>query len=133
MLVRHRCWIWAAAIVSIYAKFAQGQGETTSSIVGSVVDPTSAAISGSIVTVTNVENGLKRSVKTDDAGRFSFPQLKPGMYSVKGGRRTVLKHNKTILCPRNSGKRKRSISKLNIALASAVRSRSRTGASDQPR
>src|SRR5277367_2946669 len=76
-------WIWAVAVILIFVKFVQGQGETTSAIVGSVVDPTGAAISGAIVTVTNVENGLKRSVKTDDSGRFSFPQLKPGMYSVK--------------------------------------------------
>jgi Carboxypeptidase regulatory-like domain len=62
---------------------ALAQGETTSAIVGSVTDPTGAAIPGTTVTVTNVENGLKRSVKTDDSGRFSFPQLKPGMYSVK--------------------------------------------------
>ena len=26
---------------------------------------------------------MKRSVKTDAAGRFSFPQLKPGPYTVK--------------------------------------------------
>ena len=59
------------------------QGETTSAIVGSVTDPSGAALPGATVTVTNVENGLKRSVKTDDSGRFSFPQLKPGTYSVK--------------------------------------------------
>ena len=59
-----------------------GQGETTSAIVGSVTDPTGAAIPGASVTITNIDNGLKRSVKTDDAGRFSFPQLKPGTYSV---------------------------------------------------
>jgi hypothetical protein len=59
------------------------QGETTSAIAGSVTDPTGAAIPGATVIVTNVENGLKRSVKTDDSGRFSFPQLKPGTYSVK--------------------------------------------------
>jgi len=62
---------------------ALAQGETTSAIVGSVTDPTGAAIPGATVTVTNVENGLKRSVKTDDSGRFSFPQLQPGTYSVK--------------------------------------------------
>src|SRR6202795_3341781 len=59
------------------------QGETTSAIAGSVTDPTGAAIPGATVTLTSVENGLKRSVKTDDAGRFSFPQLKPGTYAVK--------------------------------------------------
>src|SRR5216684_7210861 len=59
------------------------QDETTSAIVGSVTDPTDAAIRGATVTVTSSENGMKRSVKTDDSGRFSFPQLKPGMCSVK--------------------------------------------------
>ena len=62
---------------------ALAQGETTSAIVGSVADPSGAAIPGATVIVTNVENGLKRSVKTDDSGRFSFPQLKPGTYSVR--------------------------------------------------
>jgi hypothetical protein len=83
MLLRRVCWIRAAAIVLIFVRFAQGQGETTSAIVGSVVDPAGAAVSGAIITVTNVENGLKRSVKSDGSGRFGFPQLKPGMYSVK--------------------------------------------------
>ena len=62
---------------------ALAQGETTSAIVGSVTDQTGAAISGAMATITSTENGLKRSVKTDDAGRFSFPQLKPGVYAVK--------------------------------------------------
>ena len=39
---------------------ALAQGETTSAIVGSVTDPTGAAIPGATVTVTNIENGLKR-------------------------------------------------------------------------
>jgi Carboxypeptidase regulatory-like domain len=59
------------------------QGETTSSIVGQVKDTTNAAIPGATVTVVNRETGLQRSLKTDDEGRFNFPQLKPGTYSVK--------------------------------------------------
>ena len=59
------------------------QGETTSAIVGSVSDPTGAAIPGARVTITSTDTGLTRSVFTDDAGRFNFPQLKPGPYSVK--------------------------------------------------
>jgi len=62
---------------------AVAQGETTSAIIGSVADPTRAAISGATVTIVSTENGLHRSVKTDAAGRFAFPQLKPGVYSVK--------------------------------------------------
>ncbi len=60
-----------------------GQGETTSAIVGQIADATSAAIPGAAVTITNRETGLRRSAKTDDEGRFNFPQLKPGTYSVR--------------------------------------------------
>ncbi|MGA2186254.1 MAG: carboxypeptidase-like regulatory domain-containing protein [Bryobacteraceae bacterium] len=62
---------------------ALAQGETTSAIVGSVTDQTGAAIPRATVTVTSAENGFKRSVRTDDSGRFSLPQLMPGTYSVK--------------------------------------------------
>ncbi len=33
--------------------------------------------------ITNHETGLQRSAQTDAAGRFNFPQLKPGTYSVR--------------------------------------------------
>jgi Carboxypeptidase regulatory-like domain len=59
------------------------QGETTSAIVGQVSDASGAAIPGAIVTITNKETGLKRSAKTDESGRFDFPQLKPGPYSIR--------------------------------------------------
>src|SRR6202040_705512 len=29
------------------------------------------------------ETGLRRNASTDDSGRFNFPQLKPGTYSIK--------------------------------------------------
>ena len=58
------------------------QGETTGAIIGHVTDATSATIPGALVTITNRETGLQRSAQTDDEGRFNFPQLKPGSYSV---------------------------------------------------
>src|SRR5580698_311374 len=61
---------------------ALGQGETTSAIVGEVRDVTNAVVVSATVTITNRETGLRRSAQTDDAGRFNFPQLKPGTYSV---------------------------------------------------
>jgi Carboxypeptidase regulatory-like domain len=62
---------------------ALAQGETTSAIVGQVRDTTGAVVPGATVTITNHETGLKRSARTDNAGRFNFPQLKPGTYSVR--------------------------------------------------
>jgi hypothetical protein len=59
------------------------QGETTSAIVGGVADTSDAVVPGAKVTVTNRETGLQRMATTDEQGRFSFPQLQPGKYSVK--------------------------------------------------
>jgi len=59
------------------------QGETTSAIVGQVLDASGAAVSGAFVSISNRETGLQRKATTDDQGRFDFPQLKPGTYSVK--------------------------------------------------
>ena len=73
-------WMVWASLLSVRL---MAQGETTSAIVGSVTDSTGSAIPIALVTVTNREDGFQRSVRTDDSGRFSFPQLKPGLYSVK--------------------------------------------------
>ena len=70
-------------VVCFLSSKALAQGETTSAIVGEVRDASNALLTGATVTVTNHETGLKRSARTDDAGRFNFPQLKPGTYSVK--------------------------------------------------
>src|SRR5579863_1596197 len=119
MPLRYWYLILAAAMLLTFVKFAPAQGETTSAVVGSVVDQTSAAISGAIVTVTNVENGLKRSVKTDDAGRFSFPQLKPGLYSVKAeADRFEAQQNNSVSA--QLGQKQTVDFRLNIASASAT-------------
>jgi len=61
---------------------SQAQGETTSAIVGQVTDPAGAVIPGALVTLSNHETNLERRARTDDDGRFNYPQLKPGAYSV---------------------------------------------------
>jgi len=61
----------------------RGQGETTSAILGTVIDPSGAALPGALVGIVDSDTGQKRAVRTDDAGRFNFPQLKPGTYAVK--------------------------------------------------
>src|SRR6202789_2979672 len=79
----HRLVLILAVIASVLPPEAVAQGETTSAIVGQVRDTTNAVVPGATVAITNLETGLRRSAKTDDAGRFNFPQLKPGTYSVK--------------------------------------------------
>src|ERR1700758_1771225 len=74
---------WPPVLAAFLTVPLWGQGETTSAIGGSVTDVTGAAIRAARVTLTSIDNGMKRTVKVDDNGRFSFPQLKPGPYSVK--------------------------------------------------
>jgi hypothetical protein len=79
----HRLVLILAVVASLPPSQALAQGETTSAIVGQVRDTTNAVVPGATVAIANLETGLRRSAKTDDAGRFNFPQLKPGTYSVK--------------------------------------------------
>ena len=84
-----RCdWRTAALLTAIIAVIiipvrVSAQGETTSAIVGQVSDTTNAVVPNAVVTIANRETGLQRSAKTDGAGHFNFPQLRPGTYSVK--------------------------------------------------
>jgi hypothetical protein len=74
--------LFVLTVVCLLSAKALAQGETTSAIIGEVSDVSGAVVAGATVTIANHETGLKRGAKTDDAGRFSFPQLKPGAYSV---------------------------------------------------
>jgi Carboxypeptidase regulatory-like domain len=80
-----KLWKLAAPLVFLHLipQPARSQGETTSAISGQVSDETGAAIHGAVVSVANSGNGLKRSVESDESGRFSFPQLTPGTYTVQ--------------------------------------------------
>ena len=75
--------LFAIAAVLLVPSKSWAQGETTSAILGQVTDSSSAVVPAATVTIINRETGLKRSAKTDDAGRFNFPQLKPGTYTVR--------------------------------------------------
>jgi Carboxypeptidase regulatory-like domain len=75
--------VLSVLILMLHPLEAFAQGETTSAIVGQVSDASGAAVPGATVTIRNTETGLQRIAATDDSGRFNFPQLKPGTYSVR--------------------------------------------------
>ena len=71
-----------AAVLSVQPSL-WAQGETTSAILGEVTDASNAVLPGATVTIINRDTGTKRSVRSDEGGRFNFPQLQPGTYTVR--------------------------------------------------
>jgi outer membrane receptor protein involved in Fe transport len=62
-------------------------------VVGSVTDPSGAAVPGATVTLTSKQIGANRTDKTDEGGRYSFVNVLPGNYDVTvsaGGFRAFL-------------------------------------------
>src|SRR5580698_7516074 len=81
--IRRTLLIFLCMRLLLAADSAFAQGETTSAIAGQVIDASGAPVPGAVVSVKNNDTGLKRIATTDDSGRFNFPQLKPGGYSVR--------------------------------------------------
>ncbi len=69
--------ICALSLFSVASMFAQ-----TTSLSGSVSDPTGAVIPKAVVSVTNTQTGAKRSDVSDSQGRYTIPQLPPGLYTL---------------------------------------------------
>jgi hypothetical protein len=51
-------------------------------IQGAVTDPTDAAVTGAVVTLTNIEKGTAVSRVSDAAGRYLFDLVEPGRYTI---------------------------------------------------
>ena len=60
-----------------------GQANTTSSLQGTVLDKTGAAIVGAQVTVSSPETGFNRTVKTASDGSYRVDPLPVGHYNIK--------------------------------------------------
>jgi hypothetical protein len=81
-------WRWtlgllaASAFCAGFAVTASAQSDTTGALGGQVVDPSGGAISGATVTISHVDTGFRRTVRSDADGRFSFPHVQPGLYRV---------------------------------------------------
>jgi len=66
-----------AVAPSLYA-----QAVNTGTIVGQVTDPSSAAVAGATVTLTDVTTNTSRSLQTNADGRYVFPAVPPGTYDL---------------------------------------------------
>lgn len=69
-------------LLLVAASFAQ---ERVGSIVGTVTDPSGAAIPGATVTITAVSSASSTEVTADETGKFQVLQLPAGSYNVSAG------------------------------------------------
>ncbi|HLH30195.1 MAG TPA: carboxypeptidase-like regulatory domain-containing protein, partial [Terriglobia bacterium] len=66
----------AALIPSLYAQFE------TAEVLGTVRDPSGAAIPGATVILTNPDTGIRSTTVADEAGNYDFFSVKVGRYNV---------------------------------------------------
>lgn len=91
-------WLSAVVVLCLAVPHMYGQANF-GRILGAVQDKSGAAVAGATVTVTDVQRGTSRSLKTDDAGEYSAPDLVPGTYTVQAaarGFKTVQRPNLTV-------------------------------------
>jgi hypothetical protein len=62
---------------------ASAQTIISGDIVGTVTDPSGAAVSGATVTLTSVDSGNIQTVTTEAPGSFRFALLRPGIYKLE--------------------------------------------------
>jgi hypothetical protein len=81
-------WLWLlGSVMLVLLVFGNGTRligqQYFGLIVGTITDPSGAAVPDCRVTATNVNTGISRSTKTDGTGSYRLESLIPGTYSVK--------------------------------------------------
>jgi hypothetical protein len=70
-------------IVLLLANSIAAWGQTfQGSFTGTVFDPSGAVVPGAVVTITEKDTGLSRSVTSTNDGSYEVPLLPPGQYSL---------------------------------------------------
>jgi outer membrane receptor protein involved in Fe transport len=81
MLRTLTCGVLIAALVA-FAAPAYPQPAQTGTISGQIQDATGAALPGVTVTLTSQDRGFSRSTVSDENGRYVFPAVPIGLYSL---------------------------------------------------
>ena len=76
--MKHIC-----AVLTMLCVVAPGlRGQALSSVNGLVTDPSGAVIVGAKIVLSNTDTGARRETASNDAGRYQFPQVLPGLYRI---------------------------------------------------
>jgi hypothetical protein len=81
----HRAAMFTAIAALCFAGFAGlplSAQSFTASLQGTIRDSSQAAVPGALVTLENEATGIRRALRSDDAGRYFIAQLPPGSYKL---------------------------------------------------
>jgi len=83
MAVKHaKIWVFSLLFALLLPALGRAQS-FTSTISGTVTDPTGAVIPNAEMTLTLIATGTSARGTTGPAGLYSFPNLRPGIYELK--------------------------------------------------
>jgi hypothetical protein len=69
---------------TLFALSISALAQTTAGrILGTLTDPSGAAVAGATVTVTDIQRGTSRTMTTDESGSYAVPDLQPGTYKIR--------------------------------------------------
>jgi Carboxypeptidase regulatory-like domain len=72
----------AFLLTFVFANFSAGQSLTSGDIVGRIIDPAGAVVSGAAVSLKSLDYGTEQAGTTNSDGSFHFTLLKPGRYEI---------------------------------------------------
>jgi hypothetical protein len=72
----------AVAILALNSGNVFAQTSGTGIVVGTVTDPSGAAVPGATVTLADITTNSHRTTTTNETGRYNFPNVPPGNYNL---------------------------------------------------
>src|SRR5579859_2274361 len=76
----HCLFLWL--LFSLVASFTWAQSETAT-VSGQVVDPSGLNLTGAQVKLVDIDRDTSTNTKTNNAGLYTFPSVKPGRYRME--------------------------------------------------
>jgi outer membrane receptor protein involved in Fe transport len=77
-----KIWLAFALVFTAPLSLSLFGQQTTATLVGTITDPSGSVVSGSTVTILNLQTGLRRDAKSDATGDYTVPFLPAGEYSA---------------------------------------------------
>jgi Carboxypeptidase regulatory-like domain len=90
-------WRIAVALLALLVMGNSAWGQATTSVRGTVVDPTGKAIAGAAVVLANFESKTERTTTTGEQGEYQFLFVLPGKYTLTVTAAGFRRHEQTDL------------------------------------